>query len=283
MNNTPLPTAWTTHDLEQFHDGELDAGRREALSEALRESPALRECLAEVTSLDARITAVLVQQPAAPAPLTVAGSAGVRWGRSAVRAGLVGLAACLCVGAVLLVANRSGPVAQGPGRGAVAIGTLPSAPSEAPSLAAADGAPAQGMRVVLSIPMRPRAGTAAVAERSGRDDVASAAAALAVADRASRDAELRRLGEIIRSAARAEELLDSLPAAEQLEACRVWADDPRLRPAAFARLDRLRLRDDLADAYRAVVTGLSARPGLSAWVRSYLGTPALDQSGLKSS
>jgi len=263
----PAPHTWSDHDLEQFHDGELAPRHAEALGEALRESPALRERLSEIARLDAAAARALLAEGSS----SFFADAGVPL-RLLRTVGALAVAACLTLLVIPLVVRR--PVAPAPA-------PIASTPIAAPT----PRADAPGIRVVLSLPVIKKLPPIAAASDPSHpgDTLDAAAKALASGDRAARDAELRRLGELIRSAARAEELLDSLSAREQLAACRVWAEDPRLRPAAFARLDRLRSRTEIADQYRAVMTGLSSRPELGAWVRSYIRTDEPDRAGLKSS
>jgi len=265
MNSRSADPQWTSQLLEQYHDGELDELQRAALSEALRESPELRERLAEVARLDS----LAVRALAAPA-LVGRPAPGTRLVVRPVFA--VALAACLALLVVPLLTHRE--------RAPVSLPVTITG-----DLSSSDRERTPAVRVVLSIPAIPASsgkgpGVAAALERG---DVTQAARVLAEADRSSRDAELRRLGELIRSASRADELLDSLSDTDQLAACRVWAEDPRLRPAAFARLERLRSRTDLVDQYRAVMTGFAERPELSAWVRSYLRPTLPVRSGVKSS
>ncbi len=263
---------WSDHDLERYHDGDLESLERAALGEALLESPALRERFGRV----ARIDAVARDALAAAAPRATRPALAAVTARR-----LLAAAACFAVVAagswiaVSAWSERAGPSTPAPDPGRII----------AKSDAAARPDHAPGVRVVLSIPMpspAPRPGDTLDSAVS-RGDVAAATAAFTAADERTRDEFLRRQGEAIRSAARAEAFLDSLSAEDQLNACRVWAEDPRLRPAAFARLDRLRTHADLAQRYSAVMTHLSSRPELAAWVRSYIrdgetGRPALQSS-----
>ncbi len=262
--NTPNPERWSDLDLELYHDGELTGPARTELSESLRESPELRARLSRIARLDALTSRALAGAPSAPLPIS----------RAVVRTvGGIGLAACLALLFVPFLARRPG--------------AAPTPPVPTPRTEVAV-APPPAARIVLTLPVIKRAASAEprsgdASSRADSSDGDRLAALPSDASAPERDAQFRRLGEIIRSAARAEELLDALPAHEQLAACRVWADDPRLRPFAFARLDRLRSRDELSDQYRAVLTGFSSRPELSPWVRSYLRAAPSDRAPLKSS
>lgn len=261
MNTTH---AWTTLDLELYADDALPEETRERLSDSLRQDPALRERLAGVSRLDAlarrALAAPLTPSAALPPP-------ALRWSRFAA------LAACLALAAIALrIVFRPAPVPVDP-----TTITTAASPHRAPS----------GVRVVLSLPVTastPRppsdaatadAPAAELASALAEGDVDRAAAVIAAAEGEARDAQYRALGELIRSASAAEAVLDRLSPAEQLEACRRWAEQPRLRPAAFARLDRLSRNPDLTREFAVVIGTLADKPELRAWVRSYVrATPA---------
>lgn len=250
------PHAWTTLDLELYADDALPPESRERLSAALREDPALRERLAGVGRVDGLARRALETPPAASAPAL---RTGVPWRRVAA------LAACLALAALALKAALRAPVAP-----------LDPATNRAPGTPWSRATPS-AVRVVLSLPATAARGRASDAvppadltSALAVGDVDRAAAVIAAADGEARDAQYRALGEMIRSAAAAEQVLDRLSPAEQLEACRRWAEQPRLRPAAFARLDRLSRSPELAREFALVISTLAERPELQAWVRSYV-------------
>lgn len=261
---------WTDHDLERFHDGELPEPERTVLSDDLRASPGLRERLSRVAHLDG----IALKALASPAMAGAARSESPRPGLPTVAFGVLAAAACLAIAALvaLLIAGGHG-----------APPTIPDGLAEnaAPAGPTRSGA----VRVVLSLPVIAPAPPHSVDIDAAlaRGEISKAATALASTDRRTRDAHFRRVGEVIRSAANAQDLLDALSAADQLAACRVWADDPRLRPAAFARLERLRSYEDLAEQYKAVITEFSTRPELNSWVRSYLHAAPSERPATRSS
>ncbi len=60
-----------------------------------------------------------------------------------------------------------------------------------------------------------------------------------------------------------------MPASEQLEACRVWARDPSLRPVAFERLAKLQNDPALAGECARIASEMSDDRFLLAWARSH--------------
>lgn len=64
--------------------------------------------------------------------------------------------------------------------------------------------------------------------------------------------------------------LSALPLTDQLEACRAWAGDPRVRPFVFAYLRDLGAQEGFADDVAMLAVQMSGSPELQPWVRSYL-------------
>jgi hypothetical protein len=87
-------------------------------------------------------------------------------------------------------------------------------------------------------------------------------------DPARRD-HLLALGRALRSAMNANDTLDLMPPAEQVEACRVWAADPSLRPVAFERLQHLASNPALADKVRHTAEALARDTAMRPWLMSY--------------
>ena len=79
----------------------------------------------------------------------------------------------------------------------------------------------------------------------------------------------RHIGELLRSAFIAEQILDHLGPSEQLAVCGEWAREPRLRPVAFTRLRRLSGEPSLSDALQLLTSKLAQEPDLRIWLRSY--------------
>lgn len=288
--NHDTNTNWTVQELELYHDDELDAARRDALTAALRREPALRERLAALQSLDALTRAALVSEPVFK-PAGVRGFAGSRrFFRFAVPA-----AAAVLLAAVLGWHWRAGSNKA----------MTPLVDSAAPRVVKASPVTAdyEPIRVVFSTPARParpkdknsaearpqeaakptKSAKAADADEkpfAARLNEALAAGrvpeALELLDQASpaeREFAHRRLGEILRSADAAERLLDSLPPAEQLAVVGDWVKSPRLRPVAFARLGQLSQNAALNEKIVPVVDRMRADPALRPWLRSYRVAP----------
>lgn len=252
MSTTPAAPRprWSDADLEAFLDGALPDATHAALAADLREDPGLRARLASITRADTLARTVLL----APAPVTAAAP------RRRSPAPLLAAAAALALIAALAFLRSAGP-------------TDTARHSESPTtLARADGD--DMIRVVLSIPVRARSAPAAHAPPLEPAPVVSDPAdlpmnLLASADPAERAVAYRRLGEVLRSAAAAEAALNALSPAEQLEACRLWADDPRLRPVVFPRLRVLADHPDLTDDLAIVLADLRNRPDLRGWLASH--------------
>lgn len=120
--------------------------------------------------------------------------------------------------------------------------------------------------LVLEIPLvRPEAGAAFRAESIGQ--VARAADADRPGTR--REAELLEFGRTLRSAMEIRETLDAMTPAEQLRACRVWAEHPTLRPVTFERLLALREDPAVRDEVLALVDEMRDVDELRPWLRSY--------------
>lgn len=248
--------AWTTQDLELFHDGQLDAARSSQLSADLCRDSTLRERLARIRRLDEQVQSFLLNpREAGPAPAS-------RLSRT--RPALAFLLPLTGAAAWLLLGRST-----------------PNAPIKPAKRAAASS-----VRVVFSIPL-PSDGIKPVREtaveptpddRTFQDRLGRALAAgrvheslelLAGAPADRRRAAYRYMGELLQSAQMAEQLLDNLSAAEQLAVCREWASEPAFRPTVFARLRRLSEEPDMAGDVHLVLAQLSLVPELRAWVIGY--------------
>jgi hypothetical protein len=79
----------------------------------------------------------------------------------------------------------------------------------------------------------------------------------------------RYIGELLRSAQLAEELLDRLTPREQVTVCGEWAREPGLRPVVFTRLRRLSQDPGLSEDVQVLVTRLAREPTLRSWLFGY--------------
>jgi hypothetical protein len=84
-----------------------------------------------------------------------------------------------------------------------------------------------------------------------------------------RAAGYRYMGELVRSASVAEQILDRLSPQEQVAVCGQWARKPMVRPVAFDRLRLLSTQAELSEEVRVVVSKLAEDPTLRSWLRSY--------------
>lgn len=239
--------------LEMYHDGELDGAAAARLGERLRADAGARAQLREVARLDAVIRAGLVSEPA---------TRGARWPAR------LGWLAAAVVGMAVL------------GRWAW-TGAAPVATTPTPAVA--ERATPSGLRVIASFPaMAGWVAPTPEAPQAPADlgvlegllaggDAGSALAFIRGLEGAERDAALVRLGRARVAANTSRTILDSLPPTVQVSACRVWAEEPALRPVAFERLAALRHDPGVGESARSLIKELSERRDLLAWVRSYLG------------
>lgn len=226
--------------LHLYHDGELPEAETGALVQSLQQDPTLRSDLAllqraDLAALQA-FTSPRRDGPTGSFPL------------AAVLAGVSLVAASLAV--VFWVRAATPP---------------PRNHTEAPVAAAA---PAIGVVFSIAIPsgrtVHPFNADTLPADQpdsttTGGDQVYSE----------QRLAQLRDMGERIRSAMEAEAALAAMSADEQLDACRVWAMEPRLRPVAFAQLRRLSEAEATREGAARAAADLAAQRELRPWLKSY--------------
>ncbi len=67
----------------------------------------------------------------------------------------------------------------------------------------------------------------------------------------------------------ANDTLDLMHPDQQIEACRVWAQDPSLRPVAFERLQQLASDPALAEQVSQTAQALARDAALRPWLMSY--------------
>lgn len=267
-NPRPANSApWTIADLEAFHDGALSNEQAARLADDLRHDPRLRERLASVVRVDATVRSALLVAPRAAAPGRAARSLWPVW--SAVAAAVL-----VVVGALIVAFGARPSVPASP-----LASVMPPAPVARPEVAP----PVDGPRMVLSIPIRRSLLVSTSApglqfETPGPDPLGTALSkadipgAIALLDKASEDervAAYRRFAELILSAEAAQRTLAMLPAEQQVEACRLWTKESRLRPATFAHLRTLKDDAQLSARVAEVVRDLERDPVLQPWLRSY--------------
>lgn len=249
--------AWTDIDLEMFADDALDASSSDALREALRTDADLRRRLGSIRQID-RLAAEAFDQIAA-APRT---ERSLRALRPSHLARPLALAACLAiVAAGSYLFGRSGRRAPDPVAPLALAPTDPEPPSPHPESPAP-----RTVRTVFEMPMP--AGYKAAIEAAASDPRPEPTPTRAQPDR-SREKELLALGRAIRSADLARATLDTMTGEDQLEACRIWARDPSLRPVAFERLARLQNDPAHAAECARIASAMSEDRNLLAWARSH--------------
>ncbi len=256
---TPTDSTWTDLDLERFHDSDLEPERAERLAEALRTDAALRRRLTEIASID-RLIARALEAP----PVRTRNTPAAPW------LWAVGLAAVLLLALVpflLSLASRA-PVASDPiaRTDQPAPDTTPTPRASAVRIIASVSLTADA-QVPPSLPALPAPDP--VAHALDRGDLESALVQFRSLAGADRLAQARRLGDTIRSAMSAEDLLNALTPEEQLAVCEAWSAEPRLRPVTFARLRRLADDPVLGPDVSALAGRLAQAPGMIAWLRSY--------------
>jgi hypothetical protein len=267
---------WTTEDLELLRDEELDATRRDELSEDLRRDPALRERLATVYRVDDALRVALTEPD----------STAHRWlGGTLSRSRFILAAASLLLAvtavawyAVLRPSSHSRNLADGVGK------------EQRQSAEAVEYEP---IRVVFSLPVQPtrqdaRSTQTVMADRHEQparparggflarlndalrtEQIQEALSLLDGASKNERGLAYRYIGELLRSAQLAEELLDRLTPQEQVTVCGEWAREPGLRPVVFTRLRRLSQDPGLSEDVQVLVTKLAREPTLRSWLLGY--------------
>ncbi|MBX3315422.1 MAG: hypothetical protein KF902_01010 [Phycisphaeraceae bacterium] len=273
---------WDDEMLERLIDGEMTEEMAAALHEELRRSPAARHELAEIRRTDALAAEVL--DGLLEGRVERVAEVFEMYQRRAARRILAG-AACVAMlvgGAFLLGRSLSG-AAPSPqlidSRAADSrSGADPeTVPNEHRAFALTEHQPR--VRTVFEIAVLPA--RAVDAELAMPASVMTVEATPAqpelvpsdVVGKRARDAERARrfieLGRTLRSAELARQTLDAMSASEQLEACRVWAREPSLRPVAFERLARLQNDPALAGECARIASEMSDDSSLLAWARSH--------------
>lgn len=277
------PSAWTDLDLEAFHDGEMDDATGAALGADLRRDAALRARLSAIAEVDAAVASIVANTQA-----TAHGSGrGTRRGPGRFGSWAAAAALTLIAGAAVVLVNSAGRRPQPPdARAASDRGSTLETDPERVERSFADhpahfsGSAPSAEWVVLSVPVRTPRAERHVSDRSRSPSTISGSsdapeepnitAVLRSTTDAQRDAAYIEMGRTIRSAMAATAYLDGLDADEQVRVCRLWAEDPSLRPVVFARLAALRERDaGVRSAVDRVAADLQRRHEFLPWLRSH--------------
>ncbi len=274
---------WTDEDLERFADGAMDEQEADALRAALLADPEIRAAFTHLQRTDALAAEMfqgLMRGDASATSHAMDQIARQTLRRAAPRALALAAALVLLISGAFLFGRLTAPAApsQTPHAPLAHVPTHTKAPpsthTHTPSGSAADERPA--VRTVLEIRLPatgPSPSESALASRPDPAHPASGDLATTPADTPtpspSRERAILALGRAIRSAERARATLDAMPGEDQLEACRIWARDPSLRPVAFERLARL--QDDPAYAAECarIAHAMSEDKHLLAWARSH--------------
>lgn len=255
---------WTDSELERYLDGDLDAERAAALSEALRGSASLRSQLDSVRQMDRALQDALRSEVAPPT--------------HEVRRSMVAAAAVVLLAVVSVALWRGGdpvvPEAVGP---AIVGGGVPAA-SEG-------GRVVEVFRISLGQSRVPRVAEAEVIRQApsvtpeaaldvgqlrrslAHGDVSGALELIEGAQGDERDRACRLIGQALASARTADLVLNGLSPRDQLEVCRAWAVDQRFLVETFDRLALLSKDESIRDEFENVIRQLGARESLQGWMR----------------
>ncbi len=278
-DNNPDPTRpWTDEDLERFTDGAMDEQETDALRAALLADSEIRAGLTRLQRTDALAAAMFDglmkgDTDATARAMDQIGRHAIR--RAAHRAlALAASLALLLTGAFIIGRLSASTPASSPSAPPIAHAPT-SAPPDITPASAPEQRTASSVRTVLEIRYSARepapVDTAQIESSTLATDITDPETSdkPAPASSPSREREILALGRAIRSAEIARATLDAMPGEEQLQACRIWARDPSLRPVAFERLARL--QDDPAYAAECarIANAMSEDKHLLAWARSH--------------
>lgn len=268
---------WSDEMLERLIDGEVIEEVASALRDELRRNPDARRELAEIRRTDA-LAADIFDGLVEGRMSRVAEVMDV-YQRRAMRRILAGAAcvAILIVGAFALGRMMTG-ASPAPGPDSRLADATPEeliAPSHESAIEISRPDSRRAARIVFEMPVRPKhlAPGAEVPGVTTEPERLAQSPASTPEPRAesARERERRYLaiGRTLRSADVAKQTLDAMPESEQLEACRVWARDPALRPVTFERLARLQDDPALAGECARIASEMSDDSHLLAWARSH--------------
>lgn len=264
---------WTDGDLERFADGAMDEHEAEALRAALLTDPEVRADLARLHRTDALAAAMFDglmrgDSDATARAMDEIGRRAIR--RTAHRALAIAASLALLLTGAFIVGRFTASTPASPTSTPPIAHAPTSVPPEIIPAPSPKHRAASAVRTVLEIryPAREPAqiNTAALAAHTTDPETSDKPART---PSATRDREILAIGRAIRSAEIARATLDAMPGEAQLEACRIWARDPSLRPVAFERLARL--QDDPAYAAECarIAHAMSEDKHLLAWALSH--------------
>jgi len=265
----PPPIGSMRSRLERLIDGDLPRSEADSLRDLAERDPVIRAELVRVEQTDQLIAESLSMgarpRTSGPRPGAVRPRGLVLGGAG----GLIGLGALAAVALVLRpwsVGAPSSPEPSSPPR--VASADAPGAP--APSASTRSDSMVLFEIVGARVP-EPTDDRLAPSVADSADQPVSIDERRRIANSDERDEradEYLRLGMSIRSAMIAEQTLDGLTPAEQLDAVRAWVRVPSLRPVAFERLASLADDPMIGDAALSLARVLADQQDLSPWVKS---------------
>jgi len=265
----PPPIGSMRSRLERLIDGDLPRSEADSLRDLAERDPVIRAELVRVEQTDQLIAESLSMgarpRTSGPRPGAVRPRGLVLGGTG----GLIGLGALAAVALVLRpwsVGAPSSPEPSSPPR--VASADAPGAP--APSASTRSDSMVLFEIVGARVP-EPTDDRLAPSVADSADQPVSIDERRRIANSDERDEradEYLRLGMSIRSAMIAEQTLDGLTPAEQLDAVRAWVRVPSLRPVAFERLASLADDPMIGDAALSLARVLADQQDLSPWVKS---------------
>ncbi|TVQ33101.1 MAG: hypothetical protein EA376_03335 [Phycisphaeraceae bacterium] len=265
---------WSDLDVERYHDGDMPDDLARAFTRDLMADAALRARLDAVRRVDEVARAALL---AAPAARTAPPRPPIR--RLMAAAAMIALVA----GAGLVTWRFTTAPAPSTAGESQLIAQDDTAPPEAPAPRTGPFRPGD---VVLTITHRPGAAPSSssrapapsrsVAAPSTVDELDAALrrgdalhAMRLLNERDADGAGLERIGALFLSADTAREALDMLPPQRRLDAIRIWAARPALRPVVFPAFADMLADPATADAARALRRELADIPELRPWLASY--------------
>ena len=264
--------SWSDEMIERLIDGEASEELAAALREELRRHPEARRELDEIRRTDALAARVL--DGLMDGRMDGVVNAFETYQRRAARR-ILAVAACTCslaCGAFVLGwyfgNERRGAVSDG-GSYKVSSAGERLEPGDSREGGRAELAQRSAVRTLFEVVLASEAGAEMWSEGRGVELSASQSREARAFPEAERVRRYIALGRTLRSAELARQTLDAMAASEQLEACRVWARDPSLRPVAFERLARLQNDPVLAGECARIASEMSVDSVLLAWARSH--------------
>lgn len=266
------PRAWSDEQIEGFHDGELEAALSRAFARDLAADARLRERLRQVQRGDELVLRALTGPAEGSARGIARGPASAWRGFPTLRAASAVLLASAGV-VIVSLALRPGatrtpapdPSALGPDADITHV-----APARSRVLVSVSATHADALFEAPTVPSTPTLNVRANAlDAFAEGDLERALELTRAQAPTVRREALAAMGLALSVERRATELLDAMTPLEQIEACEVWASDPRFRAATFSRLRDLASHPELAPRVLELLNEMESQPELSTWVRSY--------------